>query len=260
MKSELFSVGPFTVYGYGLMIAIGVIAAFWAAEHRAPKYGLSSDTVFSLGLWCLIGGILGAKLMYYIVELPEIIRDPSLLLNFADGFVVYGGIILGIAVGYVYTRVKKLSFLKYFDLVMPSIALAQAFGRIGCFLAGCCYGKETSAWFGITFHDSPLAPNGVALIPTQLLSSAADFAHFFFLIWFAKRAKADGQVAGMYLILYSLGRFILEFFRGDPRGNIGRLSTSQFIAIFILLAGIAVYAFCTKKYGKEVEVKDSTAR
>lgn len=253
MRNELFSIGPFTVYGYGLMIAIGVLAAFGVAEKRAPKYGLSGDTVFSLGLWCLVGGIIGAKLMYYIVELPAIIRDPSLLLNLTDGFVVYGGIILGIAAGYCYTKVKKLSFVKYFDLVMPSIALAQAFGRIGCFLAGCCYGEATSSGFSITFYESAFAPNGVALFPTQLMSSAANFAHFVFLIWFARRAKADGQVAGMYLILYSLGRFLIEFFRGDPRGSVGPLSTSQFIAIFILLAGVAVYAVCAKKYPKEAK-------
>lgn len=250
MKSELLHIGPVTIYGYGLMIAIGILAAFFVAEKRAKQFGLSGDTVFSIGLWCMVGGILGAKLMYYIVELPAIIKDPSILLDFSDGFVVYGGIILGIATGYIYAKIKKCSFIKYFDLVMPSIALAQGFGRIGCFLAGCCYGRETDSFLGVTFHNPGYASYGVSVLPTQLFSSAANFIHFFILIYFAKRAKADGQVAGLYLILYSLGRFILEFFRGDPRGSVGPMSTSQFIAIFGLLAGIGVFLYCTKRYPK----------
>ena len=105
---------------------------------------------------------------------------------------------------------------------MPSVALAQGFGRIGCFLAGCCYGEETDSPIGIVFHESAYAPNGVNLIPTQLISSGLDFLHFLVLIWLARRVKADGQVAGCYLIFYSVGRFILEFFRGDMiRGNVG---------------------------------------
>ena len=255
MKVEFFHIGPFTVYGYGLMIAIGVVLAFLVAEKRAPGKGLNADQVFNLGIWCLIGGIIGAKLMYYIVEFPQILKDPSILWHFSDGFVVYGGIILGILTGYLYCRKKKLVFIKYFDLVMPSIALAQAFGRLGCLMAGCCYGRETDSWFSITFQESPFAPNGVALIPTRIMSSVADFLNFAILLVVAKKAKSDGQVAGMYLILYSIGRFFLECFRGDPRGSVGVLSTSQFIAIFILAVGIAVYLYCTKKYPKNASEK-----
>ena len=123
--------------------------------------------------------------------------------------------------------------------MMPSVALAQGFGRIGCFLAGCCYGKETESAIGIVFHDSAYAPNDVSLLPTQLISSGLNFLHFFLLIWLTKKKKGDGQIAGLYLVLYSVGRFILEFFRGDLiRGSVGELSTSQFIAIFVCLAGI----------------------
>lgn len=115
----------------------------------------------------------------------------------------------------------------------------QGFGRIGCFLAGCCYGQETSSPLGITFTYSDFAPNGVSLIPTQEISSLLNFLNFFILINIAKKKKAEGQVGGFYLIFYSIGRFILEFYRGDlERGNVGSLSTSQFIAIFTLIAGI----------------------
>ena len=243
MKNELISIGSYTVHGYGLMIAIGIVAAYAAAEYRARKKKLDPELIFSLAIWCLVGGMVGAKLMYYITQIKEIIADPSILLNIADGFVVYGGIIGGILAGYLFCRKHKIQFLQYFDLVMPSIALAQGFGRIGCFLAGCCYGIETTSPLGIVFHNSSQAPNGIRLVPTQLISSGLDFLNFFALIWFAKRKRAEGQVAGLYLIFYSIGRFILEYFRGDLiRGSVGVLSTSQFVSIFIFAAGCIIFA------------------
>ena len=157
------------------------------------------------------------------------------------------GIIGGILGAYIYAKIKKIDILAYFDLAVPSIAFAQGFGRIGCFLAGCCYGRETNAWYGITFHNSPFAPNEVALIPTQLISSVADFAHFFILIFLAKRVKHKGVVTAMYLIFYSVGRFLIEMLRNDPRGTISVMSTSQFISIFTLAAGIFMFVFCRRK-------------
>ena len=242
MKNELFRIGPFVGYSYGLMIGIGVIAAFLVGEYRAKKKGLDADLIFPLAVWCLIGGILGAKVLYYITIFPDIIADPSIVLNVADGFVVYGGIIFGILAGFLYTRKRKVNFWQYFDLVMPSIALAQGFGRLGCLMAGCCYGVETDSWFHIIFHDSSYGPNGVALVPTQIISSALNFLHFFFLIWFARKRRPAGQVAGLYLTCYSIGRFILEFYRGDlERGSVGVFSTSQFISLFLVVAGVAIF-------------------
>ena len=248
MKSTLFTIGPFTAHGYGLMIAIGALVAYKVGEYRAKKHGLRDELIFDLTIWCLIGGLLGAKLLYLITKIPEIIDNPSNLMEYVkNGFVVYGGIIAGIFSGFLYTRYKKINFWKYFDLVMPEIALAQGFGRIGCFLAGCCYGEETKNVLHVVFHDSPIAPNGVSLIPTQVYSSLFNFAHFFVLITLAKKKKADGQIAGLYLIIYSVGRFIIEFFRGDiERGQIGILSTSQFISIFIFAAGVLLYIFAGK--------------
>lgn len=240
MKEVLFSIGPFTVYGYGAMIAIGVLAAYFTAEYRARKLKLQYEQVFYLVIWCVLGGFACSKLLFWITEWKSVLNDPGYLLDtLADGFVVYGGIIGGILVGYVFCRVKKLEFLKYFDLVMPSIALAQGFGRIGCLLAGCCYGRETDGALSVTFSDSGFAPNHVALIPTQVYSSILDFVHFGVLLLIANHKKADGQVAACYLIFYSIGRFVLEFFRGDmERGSVGALSTSQFIGIFTCAAGI----------------------
>ena len=135
------------------------------------------------------------------------------MLDISDGFVVYGGIIGGVLGGYILSRIKHISFFQYADLVMPSVALAQGFGRIGCFLAGCCYGMPTHSHFAIVFHDSDFAPNNIPLVPTQLISSGLDFLHCFLLLYAAKKVqKNQGQVVSLYLICYSLGRFVLEFF------------------------------------------------
>ena len=240
MKNELLSIGPFTIYGYGLMIGIGIIAAYLTAESRAKKLKLDPDKIFGLVIWCLIFGYLGSKILFCITVIDKIIADPAYILHsLQNGWVVYGGLIGGIIGGCLYCRHKKVNFMPYFDLAVPSVALAQGFGRIGCFLAGCCYGQETSSPLGITFTYSDFAPNGVSLIPTQEISSLLNFLNFFILINIAKKKKAEGQVGGFYLIFYSIGRFILEFYRGDlERGNVGSLSTSQFIAIFTLIAGI----------------------
>lgn len=255
MKNELLTIGPFTLYGYGLMIAIGVIAAYMSAEYRAKRKGLNHELIFNLTIWCLVGGILGAKLLYLITQINSIIDDPKQLLNVSKGFVVYGGIIGGILAGFLFCKKNKINFLKYFDLVMPSIALAQGFGRIGCIFAGCCYGEKANSGFGITFHESEFAPNNISLIPTQPISSILNFLNFFVLITLAKRTKADGQIAGFYLVFYSAGRFIIEFFRGDlERGKIGALSTSQFIAVFLFFIGLGII-FITGYRAKKATVE-----
>ena len=189
------TLGPITVYMYGLMIAIGFASALFLCNYRGKKRGLSEDTIFGIFLCALIGGMVGCRLLYYIVELPAIMEDPSILWDFKNGYVVYGGIIGGIVTSYVYCRIKKENFISYFDLVMPAVSMAQGFGRIGCFLAGCCYGRETDSIISVTFQNSDFAPNHVALIPTQLYSSVLDFLHFGILLCIARRKKADGQVA-----------------------------------------------------------------
>lgn len=255
MRQILFEIGPIKVYSYGLMIAIGVVLAFMAAEKRSPKKGLDADRIWPLGIWCAVGGFLDAKLLYVITEWKELFAGQMTFRDVMYGFVVYGGIIGGIFAGYLYCKVKKLDFLKYFDMVMPSIALAQGFGRIGCFLAGCCYGRETDAWYGMEFNHSVYYNMiGVKVIPTQLIMSAANFAHFFLLVLIANKAyKAgkDGVVAGCYLLFYSVGRFLIEFLRDDPRGGVGVLSTSQFISLFIFAAGVLMVLFFGLRKGKQ---------
>ena len=249
MKNELLTIGPFTIYGYGLMIAIGIVAGCLTAEYRARKQGLDSEQIFPMILWCLVGGFLCAKLLFWITEWKSSAQDPGFMMEtLSSGFVVFGGIIGGILTGFLYCRIKGLIFFKYADVILPSVALAQGFGRIGCFLAGCCYGKETESFFSVIFQNSEYAPNHVALIPTQLYSSGLDFLHFLLLLLIARNKKADGQVTACYLIFYSVGRFVIEFFRGDIiRGSVGILSTSQFISIFTGIAGIVLLILIRKK-------------
>lgn len=244
-------VGPITFHMYGLMIAIGFLAALLMTTKRGKKRGYDEDIIFGIFFCAIIGGMVGTRLLYYIVELPQIIKDPSILWNFKNGYVVYGGIIGGILTSLVYCRVKKTAFLPYFDLVMPAVSLAQGFGRIGCFFAGCCYGRETDAWYGITFHNSNFAPNGVKLIPTQLISSAGDFLFCALLLLYANREPKRGRVASAYLLLYGVGRFAVEFLRNDYRGSVGALSTSQLISIGIVAVGIVMYVVAPKIAGEK---------
>lgn len=248
MRNELFSIGPITIYGYGLMIAIGIFAAYLTGEYRAKKHGLEADHVFNYVIWCVIGGFAGSKLLYCITDFKNIVANPGLILNLQNGWVVYGGLIGGILAAMMYSKLKKISFLAYFDILIPSVALAQGFGRLGCLFAGCCYGRETDSAICVVFHESLYAPNGVSLVPTQIISSGLNFLHFLVLIWFTKHKKADGQVGALFLILYSIGRFILEYFRGDMlRGSVGSLSTSQFISIFTVIAGLALFIIVGKR-------------
>ncbi len=264
MRQILFEIGPIKVYGYGLMIAIGVVLAFMVAEARAPKKKLDAERIWPLGIWCAVGGFLGAKLLYVITEFKSLFYGSLGLRDVLYGFVVYGGIIGGILAGFLYCKVKKLNFLKYFDIVMPSIALAQGFGRIGCFLAGCCYGRETDAWYGMEFNHSVYYNMiGVKVIPTQLIMSAANFAHFFLLVFIANKVfkvGKDGMVAGCYLLFYSIGRFLIEFLRDDPRGGVGGLSTSQFISLFIFAAGVGMVLFFGLRKGKKSDTTEETSK
>lgn len=244
MHNILFHAGPLTLYTYGLMVAIGILAAFFVAERRGRKMGINVDKLDGLTLWLLAGGFICSKLLYWLTRIQDIVQDPSILLNLGDGWVVYGGIIGGLLGGWLYCRRNRMNFWTYFDLLIPEVALAQGFGRLGCFFAGCCYGIETHEWYGLVFPEGSLAPAGVSLFPTQLLSSAFDFALFFVLLWMSKRKRFDGELGGWYLIFYSIGRFIIEFFRGDAvRGGIGLLSTSQWISLVMLACGILIVAF-----------------
>lgn len=239
-------IGPITIHMYGLMIGIGFAAAYFICCLRAKKKGLSEDIIWGILLCALAGALIGTRLLFYLVSLPQILETPSILWNFKNGYVVYGGIIFGVLFGYMYCKRKKVSFLQYFDLVMPSVSVAQGFGRIGCFFAGCCYGQQTDSWFHIIYTHSNFAPNNIPLIPTQLVSSAGNFIIAGILFWYDSKTEKDGTVGALYMILYSIGRFIIEIFRNDFRGEWGGWSTSQLISVFILLLGV-LFMFMLQK-------------
>ena len=142
---------------------------------------------------------------------------------------------------YLYCRRKKWNIIEMIDITVPGLAIAQGFGRIGCFLAGCCYGEETTSPLGVVFPENSLAPSGIHIHPTQIYSSIFDFLLGFILLYYSKKERKNGKVMGLYLIIYSIGRFLVEFLRDDSRGNVGVLSTSQFIAIFTLVLGIIIF-------------------
>lgn len=240
MYNDLFSIGPVTIHGYGLMIGIGIVLAFIAGTYLAKKKGIDADELFNLTTISVIGGFACAKVLFCIVEWDSFVKNPLGTLG-SSGFVVYGGIIGGILLCALYCKMKKLPFWKYFDTMLPAVAIAQGFGRIGCFLAGCCYGRETDSFVGIAFHNSKFAPNDVKLIPTQLFSSAGCFIMAAVLFAYSRKERKDARTGALYLIMYSIGRSVIEYFRNDYRGAIGILSTSQFISIFILIAGIILF-------------------
>ena len=237
MYNEILTIGPVTIHGYGLMIGLGVVVALLLGDYRAKKFGLNGDHIYGMTFSAVILGFLAARILFIITELEGFLQNPMQYLAGA-GFVVYGGIIGGALTIYGFCKIKKIDMLSYLDLMIPSVALAQGFGRIGCFLAGCCYGKETDSWLGVVFTNSDFAPNGVKVLPTQLFMAGGDILLMAVLLWYAAKRPLRGRTSALYLILYSIGRFAIEFLRNDDRGTVGMLSTSQFIAIFTFVVGL----------------------
>lgn len=237
MFNDWFSIGPVTVHGYGVMIAVGILAAIGVAEKLAKQHNLDAEHIDGFALFVIALGYVGAKFLYVLTNFSQFLSDPLSVLG-AGGWVVYGGIIGGLLAAMIWCRWKKWNFMEYFPVLITVVPLAQAFGRIGCFLAGCCGGIETHAWYGMSFPADSLAWTTEPILPTQLISSAGDFAIFVFLMWNLKKGKHPEDNGGWYLVLYSLGRFVIEFFRGDLiRGGFGPFSTSQWISLFIFFIG-----------------------
>lgn len=256
MYNDLFTIGPFTAHTYGLFYAIGILSAFYITEKRGKKLGIDVSRLEPMAIFFVITGFIGSKLLYILTRFQEFLADPAILFDLSNGWVVYGGIIGGVIGGYFYCKKYHLNFWQQLDLIIPSVALAQGFGRLGCFFAGCCYGIETDLPIGLVFPEGSLAPAGTPLFPTQLLSSAFDFALFFLLIYLAKKKKNlfQGEIAIWYMLFYSIGRFIIEFFRGDTiRGGLYGLSTSQIISLLVFLIAIFLLIVLPKRAGKPAQ-------
>lgn len=239
MYNDLFTIGGLTVHGYGLCIGLGIAAALLLIWRRAEERKLDTSAVNTLILLILVTGFAGAKLFFLFAHWSEFRADPLGALG-SEGFVVYGGIVCGLLAAWLYCRKRSLPFLRLSDCFLPGVALGQGFGRIGCFLAGCCFGKPTESFLGVTFPAGSMAPVGIPLWPTQLFSAAGDFLLAGALLLLEKKHRGDGLLTGTYLLLYSIGRFLIEFLRADPRGAVGMLSTSQFIALFTAAGAAAI--------------------
>lgn len=239
MHGTLFTIGNITVHSYGLMIAVGIIVGVIVMAARAKDHGLSSDRVYTIAIILLIFGIIGSKLLYCLFHLPDLRADPHLLVS-SEGFVIYGGLALGLIALAVYCWGSKIHFWDYFDLLAPSIALGYAFGKIGCLLAGCCYGRETDSWFHIVFPEDSLAPSGVPLWPTQPVSAAGSLVFAIILFRFARKPRPRGAVSLLYLLLYGVGRFVVEFFRADTQNSLGSVRVARIISLCLAIVSAAV--------------------
>ncbi|MBP5494273.1 MAG: prolipoprotein diacylglyceryl transferase [Lachnospiraceae bacterium] len=264
MHNDLLTIGKFTLHGYSVMIALGFIIAMALCLLRAKKKNMDGDVITDIGLVGVIAGFLGAKILYIIVSYKELFANPKNVIGFPQifsGFVAYGGIIFGFLGIFIYSRIKKINAAEYLDFTIPFIAMIQGFGRIGCFLAGCCYGGPTDSFLGVTF-PSPHQMAGIKVWPTQLFSAAGDFAICGILLLFSTKNKKNGNVCVLYAILYAVGRFAVEFFRADERGFIAlgnfSLSTSQFISLLILpvAIGVGILINLPKESKKKDEVKE----
>ena len=250
MYNEILTIGPITIHGYGLMIGLGVMAALLMGDYRSKKFGLNGDHIYGMTFSAVILGFMAARILFIITEWEGFLQNPKAYLTGA-GFVVYGGIIGGALTIYGFCKLKKIDMLAYLDLMIPSVALAQGMGRVGCFLAGCCYGREADSCLGVVFNNSDFAPNGVKVLPTQLFMTGGDLILMAILLWYASKRPMRGKISMLYLILYSIGRFAIEFLRNDDRGTVGMLSTSQFIAIFTLIIGVVGFFFVMPKLNQK---------
>src|SRR5216117_149735 len=237
--------GTLTIYTYGVLLAAAYLLGLQFALVRAKKRGLDSNRVLDLGIYIIISALVGAKLLLLVTDFNTFRADPRELFTLLrSGGVFYGGLIVAVGVALVYIRRVGLPLWTTCDVFAPGIALGHAIGRFGCLFAGCCYGKETSVPWAITFTD-PFAAANVGtplnrpLHPTQLYESGAELLILGVLLWTERRGRPfAGRTFWLYILLYAISRFIIEFFRGDERGMVFMFSTSQFISL--LLAPLAL--------------------
>lgn len=245
MHPVLLEIGIIKVFTYGFLVASGFFVAIHLAVRQGKKEGMDPQKILDLSFYILVASILGARLLFLIVEYKYFLSNPMEALKFWKGGLVYYGGLIGAALATVYfIKKNSMPLWKVADIAAPSLAIGQAIGRWGCYFAGCCYGLKSDVPWAITFTDlRSLAPLNIPLHPTQVYLSLNALFIFSVLIWVRKRKSFDGQLIWLYGILYSIGRFLIEFLRGDDRGFAleDALSTSQFIGIFALSLSIFMW-------------------
>lgn len=235
----------YSIPTFSLFFILGIGLGFPLAFLTGKKYALPSLDVLLFGVYAIIGGVLGAKLLYIIVAIPVLINNPNLIFDILKGGAVfYGGLLGGVIGGYGYSKIYKLDVLKYFDIAVPCIALAHGFGRIGCFFNGCCYGIAYDGFGAIHFPPGGYPPSDISLFPSQPVEAFFLFILCFVLIFILRKSHTPGITTASYLLLYGFFRLINEYFRSDPRGSFLFFSTSQYVSFFIIAAGFFLIYKC----------------
>jgi phosphatidylglycerol:prolipoprotein diacylglycerol transferase len=247
MHPDLFSIGPITIHTYGVMVAIGFLLGIGLALRQARKEGIPPEKISDLSFYLLLAAIIGSRIFYILLNPGPYIKNPVAILKIWEGgLVFYGGLIFAVITGVIYIKRHNLSLWQIADIFAPSIAVGHAIGRLGCFFAGCCHGRPADLPWAVTFTDPhSLAPLGIALHPTQLYEAGGEFINFLILLLLRKRQTFRGEVFWSYVILYSILRFFVEFFRGDAaRGMLTQeLSVAQAISIVMFFTAIGFMTF-----------------
>ncbi|MDP2940193.1 MAG: prolipoprotein diacylglyceryl transferase [Candidatus Omnitrophota bacterium] len=232
MYPIILQIGPFTIYSYGLLLALASFVSIFLLTQEGKKQGFKADILLDFCFWILVSGIIGARIFYILLNLHFFQENPKeILMLWHGGLVWFGGLIAAIIFGILFLKIKRQPILKTLDLICPYAALAQAIGRIGCFLNGCCFGRPLG--FGIFFPVHQMK-----LFPAQLLSTFNLIIIFFILKLKQKKVSSEGEMLFFYLILISLERFILEFLRGDSPRIIWNLTIFQIFSLIILIVAL----------------------
>ncbi|MCP4023213.1 MAG: prolipoprotein diacylglyceryl transferase [Desulfobacteraceae bacterium] len=253
MHPILFQIGNFSLYTYGLFVALGFASALWFTQQNAKPHAINPQVISDIFFVGLISAILGARLLYVVIDFKAYQDDfLGIFKIWEGGLVFFGGFIMAVIVTFIHLRLRDLNVWKTADIITPGIVLGHAVGRIGCFFAGCCYGKACNLPIAITFkHPESLAPLNIALHPTQIYSVLSNLILFFFIFWLQKHKRFNGMIFWTYIILYSIFRSAIEFFRGDFRGDffVEFLSVSQGIGmVFFFIALIMLFILSKKAH------------
>jgi phosphatidylglycerol---prolipoprotein diacylglyceryl transferase len=248
MHPILFHIGGINIYSYGVLVASGVLAGLWWSRRQAPRAGLDPDKVWNMGIYTVLVALLLAKVWLILSDWDYYVANPRDIFSlntFQSGGTFYGGIVGAILMIVLYSYFQKMPLLPVMDTIVAGLPLGHAIGRLGCFAAGCCYGKPTTVAWGVVFTNPAAAqlagtPLGVHLHPTQLYEAAAEFLNFLILIWIGKRQRFTGQIIATYFLLYGMERGTIEFFRGDPGRTMmfhDTVSLMQIVSLCLIVTG-----------------------
>ena len=253
MHPILLKIGGITLHTYGFFVAMGFLGGILLARSEAKRLGVDPEKVMDLCFYILIAAIVGSRLFYVAVNYELFLSNPlDVFKIWTGGLVFYGGFIAALFTAFIYLKMHKMPVWLTADIAAPSLAIGHFLGRLGCFSAGCCFGRECDLPWAVTFtHPETLAPIGIPIHPTQLYSSISNLIIFFFLWFFRKRTKFHGQLFWIYVLLYGITRSFIETFRGDFRGNpvFELLSVSQTIGISMSVIAVIMLitiSFATK--------------